>query len=71
MKRFWLISMIVLVLGVGAYMGYKHLPAERVEEARALAGQTFARASYGWDMLVPQLEKIYQQNPHQRQTAQR
>jgi sugar transferase (PEP-CTERM/EpsH1 system associated) len=35
----------------------------------ALAGQSFARAGYGWDRLVPQLEKIYQQNPHQRQTA--
>ena len=23
------------------------------------AGQTFARANYGWDALVPQLEKIY------------
>jgi glycosyltransferase involved in cell wall biosynthesis len=37
----------------------------------ALAGQTFARASYGWDMLVPQLERIYQQSPHRRQTADR
>ena len=35
----------------------------------ALAGQSFARAGYGWDMLVPHLEKIYQQNPHPRQTA--
>jgi sugar transferase (PEP-CTERM/EpsH1 system associated) len=37
----------------------------------ALAGQSFARAAYGWDKLVPQLEKIYQQSPYRRQTAAR
>ena len=33
MNRFWLISMIVLVLGIGAYMGYRQLPADREEAA--------------------------------------
>jgi glycosyltransferase involved in cell wall biosynthesis len=33
----------------------------------ALTGQTFAQANYGWDTLVPQLEKIYRR----RQTAKR
>ncbi|RPJ58460.1 MAG: glycosyltransferase [Dehalococcoidia bacterium] len=31
----------------------------------ATAGYTFARANYGWDTLVPQLEKIYQPKNHQ------
>jgi sugar transferase (PEP-CTERM/EpsH1 system associated) len=31
-------------------------------EELAVAGQAFAQANYGWDTLVPQLEKVYQQN---------
>ncbi|MBN1994816.1 MAG: glycosyltransferase [Anaerolineae bacterium] len=35
------------------------------------AGEAFARANYGWDTLVPQLEKVYQQNHQRRQTTHR
>ncbi len=49
----------------------KLLESPTLRAKLALAGQHFARAGYGWDTLVPQLEKIYHQNPHQRQTAQR
>jgi sugar transferase (PEP-CTERM/EpsH1 system associated) len=41
-------------------------PARRTE--LGAAGQSFARANYGWDTLVPQLEKIYH---NLRQTAAR
>jgi sugar transferase (PEP-CTERM/EpsH1 system associated) len=37
----------------------------------AAAGRAFAQANYGWDKLVPQLEKIYQQNYPRRMTADR
>jgi sugar transferase (PEP-CTERM/EpsH1 system associated) len=40
-------------------------------EKLAAAGRAFAQANYGWDRLVPQLEKIYQQNYHRRMTADR
>jgi glycosyltransferase involved in cell wall biosynthesis len=38
-------------------------------EKLAAAGRAFAQANYGWGMLVPQLEKVYQQNYHRRMTA--
>ena len=40
-------------------------------EKLAAAGRAFAQANYGWGMLVPQLEKVYQQNYHRRMTTNR
>ncbi len=54
-----------------AHAVLKLLESPTLRAKLALAGQTFARASYGWDMLVPQLERIYQQSPHRRLTADR
>ncbi|MBN1218397.1 MAG: glycosyltransferase [Anaerolineae bacterium] len=41
-------------------------PARRMR--LGAAGESFARANYGWDRLVPQLERVYQQNDPRRQT---
>ena len=45
-------------------LGDAEHPVRRAELGEA--GQSFAQANYGWDALVPQLEKIYRDL---RQTA--